>query len=161
MLSGLISRLFDSKVDKRNKAVASISRSLREQILASQTGLLTESARELEDRHGKLQHEIRAYFDLLVAGARALGDELAKATLVLAEARDKLNVAFAARIVQFAERHGESDPSEVQPFHVGRVDRELGRHMNIMLDRPLQLKRTEAELAAVLQERLQILPADS
>jgi len=96
-----IGSFFESKDKKRRKAVKKISDSLKSQLQKQKSSTISKAQEELELNFKAVNQNVDSYFQDLIAGTEAVLQELQRAQIKLDKALDKLNRAYAKRLVDW------------------------------------------------------------
>ena len=152
----IFSDWFTSRAEKRSKAVAAISKSLRTQLTQSRDQIIPAQKAALRKMHADTTNALDAYFSVMVSGLRDLEVELSKAAKDLGVAQGRIGFAYAMRVIDFAEGvTGELSEHRIQSTVAG-FKREIGRSLQIQVHKPVKLLRSSEELSQILQERISI-----
>ena len=147
---------FESRDQKRRKAVKRLAKSLTRQLDDQQHTVLHQAPEALASYCQSMGDAVDEYFTGLVQGIEAIAAELDGAQARLADAADTLNQAYAKRIVDWAADTYEplTDAAIARDIH--QVARSFGRHLQIHTTTALPLKKTPEQICQILQEQVTI-----
>lgn len=152
----LISNLFTSKKEKRRKAVAKISNSLRSQIEKQKQIIIEEATKNFDKYCLDVHTHINSYFDELTEGLDSISTQLEKAEKSLADTVNYLNSGYAKRIIDWATEQNDTLTVESVKRTITKVQRSFGKNMNIETQSQVQLKKSLEEIKQILQENISI-----
>ena len=154
--SGLLSGLFKSKDKKRREAAQEITSSLKIQLNEHKQDILQKA----KDNFGKSCETVMAtidiYFEELIQGLEAIAIELKTAQGKLEGTANKLNRAYAKRIIDWCSERYEPLTNQNIDDAIAKVSRDFGRSMTIKTKSSLELRKQQDEINRVLQEDVSI-----
>ncbi|MGK7936360.1 MAG: GTPase [Xenococcaceae cyanobacterium] len=153
----LVANLFTSKKEKRRKAVAKISSSLRSQIEKQKQTIIEEATKDFDKYCLGIHKSINSYFDELTEGLDSISTHLEKAEKSLANTVNYLNSGYAKRIIDWATEKNETLTVNNVERTIAKVQRNFGKSINIKTHSQIEDKKTLEELKQVLQEDISII----
>lgn len=149
---------FESRDEKRRKAVKRLAKSLTHQLDEQQHTVLHQAPEALASYCQSVGDAVDDYFTGLVQGIEALAAELDGAQAQLANAADTLNRAYAKRIVDWATDQYEplTDAAITRTIH--HVERRFGHHLHIYTTTDLPPHKSPEQICQILQEQVTIQP---
>ena len=157
----LLANKFESKDQKRRKAVKKISEDLRRQLKDQQAEILQQSTKNFENYCSKVAASADKYFEELAQGIETIASQLTTAESRLTAASKNLNRAYAKRIVDWAAGRSEILVDQAINKSIRKVERDFGRSIKIRTTVALSLTKSQTEISRILQERVEIRPDNS
>jgi len=152
----IITGLFKSKDEKRQKAVNNISESLRDQLNTRKQEVLEKAESEFLKNCGSVSTNIESYFKELASGLESFSLTLEEAQKKFSAQTNYLNRPYAKRILDWSQEKYEPLTEEGARKTVAKVQRKFGHKMTIITRSELTIKKSMDELKKVLQEDISI-----
>ena len=154
LVLGFLSSFFESKAEKKRKAVAKISLSLETQIRRQEEYVLKSVMDNFDERSNFILQSVKEYFEHLANGTHDLSQALKQCSQSIETARNLMNICFASRILDFAEGKTQKLSIKSASTRVFKVNRQVGSFIEIILfDKPKR-KYNVVELEKKLQEKV-------
>jgi|GEM_PF-1437394 len=163
-IAGIISIIggfWKSKGEKRRDAVANIDKSLRNQLNGQKKNTLDQSLKQLNNNCNEVTANIDNYFKDLIEGLVVIDQQLESTQNTLQLEANKLNRAYAKRIIDWCLKQYEPLTDNGIDNIVATVSRDFGRSINIKTKILLQLERSQDEINRVLQKNVCIQITDT
>jgi gas vesicle protein len=153
---GLISSFFKSEDKKRREAVEKISSSLREQLNKNKDKVNSDLKNSFTNYCDSATTNITQYFDELIGGLEAINQNLKTANNQINLANNYLNQAYAKRIIDWCVEKYEQLTDEGIKNTISQVDRQFGRKLTIHTNLELDIRKSQSDIQAILQEDIVI-----
>ncbi len=152
----LLSNLFESKKEKRRKAVAKISASLRGQIWKQEKSVINQNVENFENYCGDVSENINSYFKELTESLDEISNNLEKPQKSLFATVNYLNHGYAKRIIDWIT--GKYEPLTIPNIKqvIVQVQRIFGRSIAINTRTNVSPSISLEESRYILHEKLVI-----
>lgn len=158
---GLLASLFESKASKRRKAVARISSALEGQIEQQKRKIIDAALEHFREQCRAGAAAVGDYFRASSDSLELVGRALKRGAGLLEAQRDILNLHFAARILDFADRAPSEASAQALRQQIASVCRTVGEHMDIVVAPALRVPRDLSALEPIIQEKISLQQAKS
>ncbi|MBE9058654.1 GTPase [Sphaerospermopsis sp. LEGE 08334] len=151
-----ITSWFKSEDQKRREAVAKISSSLREELNKNKDKVNSDLKKSFTNYCDFATTNIIQYFDELIGGLEAINQNLKTANNQINLANNYLNQAYAKRIIDWSVDKYEQLTEEGIKNTISQVDRQFGRTLTIHTKLELDIRKSQSDIQAILQEDIVI-----
>lgn len=157
-----ITSWFKSEDQKRREAVEKISSSLREELNKNKDKVNSDLKNSFTKYCDSATANITEYFDELIGGLEAINQNLKTANNHINIANNYLNQAYAKRILDWSVDKYEQLTEEGIKNTISQVDRQFGHKLTINTKLELDIRKSQADIQAILQEDIVIkLPVNN
>ena len=154
ILAGLFSGLFDSKAKKQQKAVNKISESLNKQIDEQEVVITKNLLEACTKSTTSIENDIVEYFNKMADSLTIIEAELCKSSINIKLISDKVNAAYAKRVVSWLENSKEPLSDKNIKKTIVSVKRRIGKEMIIETSMPIKTNKPQEKISNILQEKL-------
>ena len=155
-IGGFLARLFESKDEKRRKAVKKIRNTLREKLNSQKVELLEAQINEFEKQSKKLSQDVFQHFELLNESIKAIGCLCGAGKDNLGREVNSINQAYASRVLQWLTQDSRSEITLEE--QVIAVKRQCGSRMKIYTSLKKPQIRPRSESVSPLLSGLSFVP---
>ena len=151
---GWFASFFESKEEKRRKAIEKLSKELRKKLNSQEDQVLKEQTKGFENHSRKIRQDVFQHFDLLNESIKAIGSLCRAGEVDLGREVDSINRAYASRVLQWLTQNPQSEITLEE--QVSAVNRQCGNRMEIRTSLEKPQIRPAKDVNRVLQEDLEI-----
>ena len=152
----IIGGMVKSREQKRNEAVARISKSLEKQLTKEKQAILKQAESNFSKYCSNVENNIKQYFDELIQGLEAISGELEKAQRSLNATINYLNYGYGKRIIDWATDRNDTLTVKSAKSNIAKIKRNFGNSIEIKTETNIELKKSLDEMKLVLQEDISI-----
>ncbi len=163
LVGGIVSWVggwFESRSDKRRKAVNKISEALYQQLDQEQDRIIPQVKDNFEKYYQSVATSVDGYFAGLIDGIGAIATQLHTTQHELNRAANGLNRAYGKRIIDWATDQPETLTDQTIHQIIHSVSRDFGRNLEIQTTQPVLLTKSQDEICRILQEDVSISPVN-
>ena len=151
---GWFASLFESKEEKRRKAIEKLSKALRKELNSQEGQVLKEQIKEFEKYSQKIRRDVFRHFELLNESIKAIGSFCGAGEADLGKEVNGINRAYASRVLQWLTHDPRS--AIAMEDEIIAVKRQCGSRMEIRTSEKKRQIRPSKDAHRVLQEDLEI-----
>lgn len=155
-LLSLFSGLFESKAEKRQKAINRIAQSLEAQLTQQHQSIEKTALQQFGQQTTQLRSHLDEYFGRLSRGATRIQNGMQAAAAVLQSECDLLNRCYAFRVLDWAQGRASCLDVGVVNAQIMSVDRRIGERMTVTLSSALLQTLDLQEASQAIQESIHL-----